>query len=179
MQNGKDKFEKPIKLQSLKNNNNFLLNKGKKSNTLANKDLLNNNHNIFETISTKMSLSKNIEKLKKYSSMEKIERNYKGAKHMKVSSSIEAKKNIDLENTDKKIIYKSMKIKDEYKDLDDKINIYSVKHNVIPQVKLARSSLTSTRKSKTGRSNSIDNSKLIQPKRLFQNNNYFLPPIKK
>jgi len=179
VQNGKNKFEKPIKLQSLKNNNNFLLNKGKKSNTLANKDLLNNNHNIFETISTKMSLSKNIEKLKKYSSMEKIERNYKGAKHMKVSSSIEAKKNIDLENTDKKIIYKSMKIKDEYKDLDDKINIYSVKHNVIPQVKLARSSLTSTRKSKTGRSNSIDNSKLIQPKRLFQNNNYFLPPIKK
>ena len=177
--NGKDKFEKPIKLQSLKNNNNFILNKGKKNNTLANKDLLNNNHNIFETISTKMSLSKNIEKLKKYSSMEKIERNYKGAKHLKVSSSIEAKKNIDLENTEKKIIYKSMKIKDEYKDLDDKINIYSVKHNVIPQVKLARSSLTSTRKSKTGRSNSIDNSKLIQPKRLFQNNNYFLPPIKK
>ena len=110
--------------------------------------------------------------------MEKIERNYKGAKHLKVSNSIEAKKNIDIDNTDKKIIYKSMKIKDEYKNLDDKINMYSAKHNVIPQVKLARSTLTSTRKSKNGRSNSIDNSRFIQPKKLFQNN-YFLPPIKK
>ena len=178
IQNGKDKFEKPIKLQSLKNNNNFLLNKSKKNNTMANKDLFNNNHNLFETISTKISLSKNIEKLKKHSSMEKIERNYKGAKHLKVSNSIEAKENIDIDNTDKKIIYKSMKIKDEYKNLDDKINMYSAKHNVIPQVKLARSTLTSTRKSKNGRSNSIDNSRFIQPKKLFQNN-YFLPPIKK
>ena len=77
IQNGKDKLEKPIKLQSLKNTSNFLLNKAKNNKTLITKDILvNNNHSIFETINSKSKLTKNVEKLKKYSSMEKIERNY-------------------------------------------------------------------------------------------------------
>ena len=186
IQNSKDsKSEKPIKLQSLKNASNFLLNKGKNNKTLINKDILiNSNHDIFETINNKIKLIKNPEKLKKYSSMEKIERNYKGLKHLKASSSLEVKKNGDLENSDnKKLIYKSVKIKDEYKDLDDKINMHilSVKQNDVSHVKLPRSSLTSAKKNRTGRSNSIDNPRILQPKKLFHNNNgnYILPPIKK
>ena len=76
-----------------------------------------------------------------------------------------------------------MKIKDEYKDLDDKINMHilSVKQNDVSHVKLPRSSLTSAKKNRTGRSNSIDNPRILQPKKLFHNNNgnYILPPIKK
>ena len=182
IQNGKEKLEKPIKLQSLKNNSNFLLNKSKNNKILISKDIqINNNHSIFETINSKSK--KNIEKLKKYSSMEKIERNYKALKHLKVSNSIEAKKNVDLENHDnKKLIYNSVKIKDEYKDLDDKLNIdiLSMKQKGVTQVKLGKSSLTSAKKSRTGRTNSLDNSRIIQPKKLFHNNNnYILPPIKK
>ena len=87
IQNGKEKLDKPIKLQSLKNNSNFLLNKSKNNKILISKDIqINNNHSIFETINSKSK--KNIEKLKKYSSMEKIERNYKALKHLKVSNSI-------------------------------------------------------------------------------------------
>ena len=187
MQNGKNKFEKPIKLQSLKNNNNnYLLNKSKSSNDnniLTNKDIPpSNNHNIFETINSKSKLNKNAEKLKKYSSMEKIERNIKGMKQLKVSNSMESKKNFEVENTDKKkMIYKSVKIKDEYKDMENKLNIhlYTAKQNIFPQARLTKASLTSTKKVKTGRSNSIDNHRLIQPKKLFQNNNYILPPIRK
>ena len=186
IQNGKEKLEKPIKLQSLKNNSNLLLNKAKNNKTLISKDILvNNNHSIFETINSKTKLTKNVEKLKKYSSMEKIERNYKGLKHLKGSISIEGKKNIDIENNDsRKLIYKSVKIKDEYKDLDDKLNmdILTLKQKGLNQVKLNKSSLTSAKKTRTGRSNSINHSRIIQPKKLFLNNNnenYILPPIKK
>ena len=189
IQNGKNKFEKPIKLQSLKNNNNYILNKSK-HNTLNNKDKDNinnnnniNNHNIFEAINNKAKLTKNIEKLKKYSSMERIERNIKGIKQLKVSNSIDVKKNIEFENTEKKkMIFKSMKIKDEYKNMDNKLsaNFHSNQHNIIPKTRLTKTSFTTIKKSKTGRSNSIDNTKLIQPKKLFQNaNNYILPPIRK
>ena len=185
IQNGKDKLEKPIKLQSLKNTSNFLLNKAKNNKTLITKDILvNNNHSIFETINSKSKLTKNVEKLKKYSSMEKIERNYKGLKHLKGSNSFEGKKNIDLENNDnKKLIYKSVKIKDEFKDLDEKLNmdLLTVKQKGLNQAKLSKSSLTSAKKTRTGRSNSINDSRIIRPKKLFQNNNsnYILPPIKK
>ena len=187
MQNGKNKFEKPIKLQSLKNNNNYLLNKSKNSsndnNTLTNKDVnASGNPNIFETINNKSKLNKNVEKLKKYSSMERIERNIKGAKQLKVSSSMEAKKNLEIEKTEKKkMIFKSVSIKDEYKDMDNKLNIHlsTAKQNIFPQTKLSKAYLTSSKKVKTGRSNSIDNHRLIQPKKLFQNSNYILPPIKK
>jgi hypothetical protein len=185
IQNGKDKLEKPIKLQSLKNTSNFLLNKAKNNKTLITKDILvNNNHSIFETINSKSKLTKNVEKLKKYSSMEKIERNYKGLKHLKGSNSFEGKKNIDLENNDnKKLIYKSVKIKDEFKDLDEKLNmdLLTVKQKGLNQAKLSKSSLTSAKKTRTGRSISINDSRIIRPKKLFQNNNsnYILPPIKK
>ena len=183
MQNAKNKFEKPIKLQSLKNNNIILLNKSKNSsNTLGDKEIVNNNHSIFETINSKAKLNKNIEKLKKYSSMERLERNIKGIKQLKPSNSIEAKKNLDNERTErKKMIYKSTIIKDEYKDNDNKSNANSyIKQNLPSQTRLARASLTTIKKSKTGRSNSIDNTRYIQPKKLFQNNtNYILPPIKK
>jgi len=185
IQNGKDKLEKPIKLQSLKNTSNFLLNKAKNNKTLITKDILvNNNHSIFETINSKSKLTKNVEKLKKYSSMEKIERNYKALKHLKGSNSFEGKKNIDLENNDnKKLIYKSVKIKDEFKDLDEKLNmdLLKVKQKELNQAKLSKSSLTSAKKTRTGRSNSINDSRIIRPKKLFQNNNsnYILPPIKK
>ena len=188
IQNGKNQFEKPIKLQSLKNNNNYSLNKSKNStNTLTNKDFLNNNnnnnHSIFTTINSKSKINKNMEKLKKYSSTERIERNIKGTKILKVSNSMEAKKNLEYENTEKKkMIYKSVKIKDEYKDMDNKLsgNIFSTKYNFIPQARLTKTSFTTIKKSKTGRSNSIDNAKFIQPKKLFHNtNNNFLPPIRK
>ena len=186
IQNSKERLENPIKLQSLKNNSNFLLNKSKNNKTLISKDILvNNNHSIFETINTKSKLTKNAEKLKKYSSMEKIERNYKSLKHLKGSFSAEGKKNVDLENNDnKKLIYKSVKIKDEYKDLDDKLNmdLLSVKQKGFNQAKLSKNSLTSTKKTRSVRSNSINNSRIIQPKKLFlnnNNNNYILPPIKK
>jgi len=185
MQNGKNKFEKPIKLQSLKNNNNFLLNKSKNinDNPWINKDTIPiNNHDIFETINSKSKLNKNVEKLKKYSSMERIERNIKGLNHIKVSNSMEAKKNLEVENTDKKkMIYKSVKMKDEYKEMDNRLSIhlFTAKQNAFPHTKLSKASLTTTKKGKTGRSNSIDNHRLIQPKKLFQNNNYILPPIRK
>ena len=185
MQNGKNKFEKPIKLQSLKNNNNYLLNKSKNSNdnNPLNKDTMSsNNHDIFETINSKSKLSKNVEKLKKYSSMERLERNVKGLNHIKISNSMEAKKNLDGENTDKKkMIYKTVKIKDEYKEMDNKLSnyLFTAKQNVFPPTRLTKASLTTTKKGKTGRSNSIDNHRLIQPKKLFQNNNYILPPIRK
>ena len=185
MQNGKNKFEKPIKLQSLKNNNNYLLNKSKNSNdnNPLNKDTMSsNNHDIFETINSKSKLSKNVEKLKKYSSMERLERNVKGLNHIKISNSMEAKKNLDGENTDKKkMIYKTVKIKDEYKEMDNRLSnyLFTAKQNVFPPTRLTKASLTTTKKGKTGRSNSIDNHRLIQPKKLFQNNNYILPPIRK
>ena len=187
IQNGKEKLEKPIKLQSLNNNSNFLLNKAKNNKSLIGKDILvNNNHSIFETINSKSKLTKNVEKLKKYSSMEKIERNYKGLKHLKGSISVEGKKNVDIENNGNgKLVYKSVKIKDEYKDLDGKLNmdILTGKRKGINQIKLNKSSLTSAKKTRTGRSNSINNSRVIQPKKLFLNNNnndnYILPPIKK
>ena len=188
MQNGKNKIEKPIKLQSLKNNNNNgLLNKNKNgidAFNSNNKELIfNNNHNIFETIKNKVKLNKNGEKLKKYSSMEKMERNINGIANLKISGSVEAKKNLDIENTEKKkMIFKSEKLRDEYKDIDNTINIplFTAKPKQISQTKIVKTSLTSIKKGRSKRSNSIDNHRLIQPKKLFNNNNnYILPPIRK
>ena len=185
MKNGKNKLEKPIKLQSLKNNN-FAVNKNKNSHN----DNLNhnidsthtNNHNIFETIKSKVKLNKNGEKLKKYSSMEKLERNIKGIANLKISGSVEAKNNFEIANTEKKkMIYKPVKMRDEYKAIDNKINIplFTAKPKHISQPKIVKTSWTSTKKGRSKRSNSIDNHRLIQPKKLFHNNNYILPPIRK
>ena len=178
--NVKNKLDKPIKLQSLKNNNISNFNQGKIDNILTNKDITN--HNIFETINNKTKINKNIEKLKKYSSMEKIERNIRGTKILKISNSMEDKSNVESEkNEKKKLIYNSAKHKDEFKNNDNKLNIQiGNRHSAMTQGKILRSSLTSNKKSKTGRSSSIDSTKLIYPKKLFQNNNnYFLPPIRK
>ena len=180
IQNAKNKLDKPIKLQSLKNNNISNFNQGKIDNILTNKDITN--HNIFETINNKTKINKNIEKLKKYSSMEKIERNIRGTKILKISNSMEDKSNVESEkNEKKKLIYNSAKHKDEFKNNDNKLNIQiGNRHSAMTQGKILRSSLTSNKKSKTGRSSSIDSTKLIYPKKLFQNNNnYFLPPIRK
>ena len=102
--------------------------------------------------------------------MEKMERNINGIANLKISGSVEAKKNLDIENTEKKkMIFKSEKLRDEYKDIDNTIN-----------TKIVKTSLTSIKKGRSKRSNSIDNHRLIQPKKLFNNNNnYILPPIRK
>ena len=114
--------------------------------------------------------------------MEKLERNIKGIANLKISGSVEAKNNFEIANTEKKkMIYKPVKMRDEYKAIDNKINIplFTAKPKHISQPKIVKTSLTSTKKGRSKRSNSIDNHRLIQPKKLFHNNHYILPPIRK
>ena len=189
MQNDKNKYQKPIKLQSLKNNNAYIINKINNSNINNNNDIDNpisskgaliNNQKIFETINSKRKPTRSIEKLKKYSSMEKLERNYNG-KSLKMSYSIESKKNFEIDNnTEKKnLLYKPDKIRDDLEELNNKItiNMLSTKQKIIPKSKMGKSYLTSVKKVKNGRTYSTDNS-FIKPKKLFSNNSV-LPPIKK
>ena len=112
-----------------------------------------------------------------------MERNINGIANLKISGSVEAKKNLDIKNTEKKkMIFKSEKLRDEYKDIDNTINIplFTAKPKQISQTKIVKTSLTSIKKGRSKRSNSIDNHRLIQPKKLFNNNNnYILPSIRK
>ena len=112
--------------------------------------------------------------------MEKLERNYNG-KSLKMSYSLESKKNFEIDNnTEKKnLLYKPDKIRDDLEELNNKItiNMLSTKQKIIPKSKMGKSYLTSVKKVKNGRTYSTDNS-FIKPKKLFSNNSV-LPPIKK
>ena len=187
IQNEKNKYQKPIKLQSIKNNNNYLINKinihpnNNGNNLLNNKDIIGNNQSIFETINNKSKSNRNIEKLKKHASMEKIERNYNG-KSLKVFYSIESKKNLEMDNNTekKKIFYKSVKMKDDLDNINSKItiNMFSSNQKITPKSKIIKASITSVKRQKNGRTFSTDNSLFIKPKNLFHGNSV-LPPIKK
>ncbi len=74
----------------------------------------------------------------------------------------------------KKINYKPIKLKEEYDEIENKLNLnlFSTKSK-INKKKLSNSYLTVLKKSKN---KSVDKSIFIQPKKLFQNNS-ILPPI--
>ena len=176
-QNQKSIIQKPIKLQSIKNSNE-IINKSKSYKLLNKNSDANNNQKEFDNLVTKTSKStKNIERIqkdKKFSSTEKINRNSKN--DIKVSYSMDIKLNkINENNNKKKINYKPIKIKDDYDDIESKLNnnLLSTKSKIFPKKKLSGSYLTSIKKTKNS---SVDKSQFIQPKRLFQNN-AILPPI--
>ena len=136
-----------------------------------------NNQKDFDSIINKSSKStKNVERIKKEKkllSTEKINRNLKN-NDIKVSYSMDLKFNKVNENK-KKINYKPIKIKEEYDDIENKLNfnLFSTKSKINTKKKLSNSYLTSIKKTKNA---SVDKSSFIQPKRLFQNNS-ILPPI--
>ena len=96
----------------------------------------------MKQINSKRKPTRSIEKLKKYSSMEKLERNYNG-KSLKMSYSIESKKNFEIDNnTEKKnLLYKPDKIRDDLEELNNKItiNMLSTKQKIIPKSKMGKS----------------------------------------
>jgi hypothetical protein len=98
---------------------------------------------------------------------------------LKVSYSLDIKSHKINENTinSKKINYKPIKLKEEVEDIENKFNsnLFSNKSKIESQKRLSVSYLTSIKKTKN---NSLDKSKFIPPKRLFQNHS-ILPPIKK
>ena len=172
----KNSFQKPIKLYSIKNSNE-ILNKSKSFKILdKNSDIDNNNIKEIENKINQISKSsKNIERLnkeKKFSSTGKINRNMK-KNNLKISSSIDVKYNKKDDNI---ILYKKkskpIKIKDEYNDIENKLNenIFSSKSKIPTKRKL---SLTSNKKLKN---NSLNKSQINNPKRLFRNNS-LLPLI--
>ena len=173
-QNAKNSSQKPIKLQSIKNSNE-IFNKSKSYKLLNNNN--ENNQKDFDSIINKSSKStKNVERIKKEKkllSTEKINRNLKN-NEIKVSYSMDLKFNKVNENK-KKINYKPIKIKEEYDDIENKLNfnLFSTKSKINANKKLSNSYLTSIKKTKNA---SVDKSSFIQPKRLFQNNS-ILPPI--
>ena len=177
-QNLKNNLQKPIKLQSLKNNYE-MINKSKSSKYLSkNNDSMNRNHKDLENnIVPKNSKStKNIERLKKDKkllSTEKIKRNSK-VKEMKLSYSVDVKLNKINENINKNNLnYKPIKMKDEYEEIDSKLNIHLFSTKT--KIGARKSYLASMKKIKNS---SMDKSQFIQPKKLFQNNT-ILPPIQK
>ena len=177
-QNLKNNLQKPIKLQSIKNNNE-MINKSKSFKYLSknNDSMSGNNKDLENIIVPKNSKStKNIErpkKDKKVVSTEKIKRNSK-VNEMKLSYSVDVKLNKINENINKnKLNYKPIKIKDEYEEIDSKLNIHLFSTKT--KIGARKSYLASMKKTKNS---SMDKSQFIQPKKLFQNNT-ILPPIQK
>ena len=177
-QNLKNNLQKPIKLQSIKNNNE-MINKSKSFKYLSknNDSMSGNNKDLENIIVPKNSKStKNIErpkKDKKVISTEKIKRNSK-VNEMKLSYSVDVKLNKINENINKnKLNYKPIKIKDEYEEIDSKLNIHLFSTKT--KIGARKSYLASMKKTKNS---SMDKSQFIQPKKLFQNNT-ILPPIQK
>jgi len=177
-QNLKNNLQKPIKLQSIKNNNE-MINKSKSFKYLSknNDSMSGNNKDLENIIAPKNSKStKNIErpkKDKKVVSTEKIKRNSK-VNEMKLSYSVDVKLNKINENINKnKLNYKPIKIKDEYEEIDSKLNIHLFSTKT--KIGARKSYLASMKKTKNS---SMDKSQFIQPKKLFQNNT-ILPPIQK
>ena len=176
-QNQKSILQKPIKLQSIKNSNE-IINKSKSYKLLKKNSDANNNPKEFDNIiNNKSKSTKNIERIKKdkkYSSTEKIDRNSKN--DIKASYSMDIKLNkINDNNNKKKMNYKPIKIKDDYDDIESKLNInlLSTKSKITTKKKLSGSYLTSFKKNKNS---SVDKAQFVQPKRLFKNNS-ILPPI--
>ena len=180
-QKSKNNIQKPIKLQSIRNSNE-IINKSKSFKLLNNTDL---NKNLRESdnllIKKNSKSSNNVQRLskdKKFSSIDKINRNMKN-NDLKVSYSLDIKSHKINENTinSKKINYKPIKLKEEVEDIENKFNsnLFSNKSKIESQKRLSVSYLTSIKKTKN---NSLDKSKFIPPKRLFQNHS-ILPPIKK
>ena len=171
-QNIKNIVQKPIKLQSIKNNKE-IINKSKSHKILGGNN--NNNQTDLDGLNNKSSKStKNFENSNKKLSTDNINRNVKNINDLKVSYSVDLKFNKVNENNKKKINYKPIKLKEEYDEIENKLNLnlFSTKSK-INKKKLSNSYLTVLKKSKN---KSVDKSIFIQPKKLFQNNS-ILPPI--
>ena len=171
-QNIKNIVQKPIKLQSIKNNKE-IINKSKSHKILGGND--NNNQTDLDGLNNKSSKStKNFENSNKKLSTDNINRNVKNINDLKVSYSVDLKFNKVNENNKKKINYKPIKLKEEYDEIENtlNLNLFSTKSK-INKKKLSNSYLTVLKKSKN---KSVDKSIFIQPKKLFQNNS-ILPPI--
>ena len=175
--NNKPSMQKPIKLQSINNNNSSnnleLMGKSKSFKLMSkNNEMKNYNQNEIENSVISKS-SKNIDRTKnekKYSSKEKKNRNNISNKDS-FSIDIKYKKK---EINKKKLNYKTFKLKDEYDEIDKlNTNLFSTKSKLSSIKKSPSSYLTMIRKTRTG---SIDTSQLI-PKKLFQNTSSILPPI--
>ena len=170
--NPKNIVQKPIKLQSIKNNKE-IINKSKSHKILdGNND---NNQTDLDGLNNKSSKStKNFENSNKKLSTDNINRNVKNINDLKVSYSVDLKFNKINENNKKKINYKPIKLKEEYDEIENKLNLnlFSTKSK-INKKKLSNSYLTVLKKNKN---KSVDKSIFIQPKKLFQNNS-ILPPI--
>ncbi len=171
-QNIKNIVQKPIKLQSIKNNKE-IINKSKSHKILGGNN--NNNQTDLDGLNNKSSKStKNFENSNKKLSTDNINRNVKNINDLKGSYSVDLKFNKVNENNKKKINYKPIKLKEEYDEIENKLNLnlFSTKSK-INKKKLSNSYLTVLKKSKN---KSVDKSIFIQPKKLFQNNS-ILPPI--
>jgi hypothetical protein len=171
-------LKKPIKLQSIKNNNDALPNNelmGKsKSFKLINKDdeIAGNNKNEFEPVKiSKSTKVKGNKKERKYSSMERISR-----RNSRIKESFTLEKKYNPNENQKKVNYKQIKLKDDNDEMINKLSVNLMgKAKISPKKKLTASYLTSIRKNKKG---SVDMSILVPPKRLFHENS-ILPPIQK
>jgi len=172
-------LKKPIKLQSIKYNNDILLNNeliGKsKSFKLINKndEIAGNNKN--EYVPAKISKSTKVnrnKKERKYSSMERISK-----RNSKIQESFTLEKKYNPIENQKKVNYKQIKLKDDNDEMINKLsgNLISGKIKFGSKKKLSGSHLTSIRKAKKG---SVDISILAPQKKLFHENS-FLPPIQK
>ena len=156
-------MKKPIKLQSIKNTNDFI-NKSKTFKFISKNN--ENAQNELDNFLHKNSKStKNEEKDKKISSCQRIKRNSKLAE-LKGSLSVDIKYNKINENHNiSKLNYKPIKLND-YEDIDNKlnVNIFSTKSKNPAKKNIY---VTSIKKTKN---NSMDKSHCIQPKKLFHNN---------
>ena len=167
--NLKNNLQKPIKLQSIKNSNEFI-NKSRTFKFISKKN--ESNQKEMENCLHKNSKStKNETNDKKLSSCEKVKRNKK-LTELKGSLSVDVKYNKINESKKKgKLNYKPIKIRDEYEDIDSKLNINIF--NTKTKNSSKKNYMTSIKKAKNG---SMDKSHCIQPKKIF-NNNTILPPI--
>ena len=172
-------LKKPIKLQSIKNNNDILHNNelmGKsKSFKLMNKnnEITGNNKNEFEPVKiSKSTKVKGNKKERKYSSMERINK-----RNSKLKESFTLEKKYNPNENQKKVNYKQIKLKEDNDEMINKLsgNLISGKTKFGSKKKLSAAYLTSIRKNKKG---SVDMSILVPPKRLFHENS-ILPPIQK
>jgi serine/threonine protein kinase len=159
----KNNLKKPIKLQSIKNTNEFI-NKSKTFKFIS-KNNENAQNELGNFLHKNSKSTKNEEKDKKISSCQRIKKKSKLAE-LKGSLSVDIKYNKINENHNiSKLNYKPIKFKDDYEDIDSKLNINNF--NIKSKNPAKKIYVTSIKKTKN---NSMDKSHCIQPKKLFHNN---------